>query len=174
MSSVATLVFWIVFPQQGVTGVLLMGAGALQAARLARWAGERTLADRLVLVLHVAYMFIPLGFLLLGAAILWPAQWPTSAGLHAWTAGAFGLMPLAVMTRASLGHSGQDLVASMPTQVIYLCALLAALIRIWAAFEPSYTLLHIAALAWVAAFAGFATIYGPLLLGRPPAWAARE
>jgi uncharacterized protein involved in response to NO len=173
VSSVAALVCWIVFPQQGVTGVLLMGAGALQAARLARWAGERTLADRLVLVLHVAFMFVPLGFLLLGAAILWPAQWPTSAGLHAWTAGAFGLMPLAVMTRASLGHTGQDLVASMPTQVIYLCAVLAALVRIWAAFEPSYTLLHIAALAWVAAFAGFAAIYGPLLLGRPPAWAAR-
>ena len=173
VGSVVALACWIVFPQQGVTGVLLVGAGALQAARLARWAGERTLADRLVLVLHIAYMFVPLGFLLLGAALLWPAQWPTSAGLHAWTAGAFGLMPLAVMTRASLGHSGQDLVASMPTQVIYLCALLAALVRIWAAFEPSYTLLHIAALAWVAAFAGFAAIYGPLLLGRPPAWAAR-
>ena len=173
MASVVTLVCWILFPQHTVTGVLLMSAGFLQVARLSRWAGDRTLADRLVLVLHVAYVFVPLGFLLVGAAALWPAEWPTSAGLHAWTAGAFALMPLAVMTRASLGHSGQDLVASAPTQIIYLCALVAALSRIWAAFEPSFLLLHVSALAWVAAFGGFAAIYGPLLLGRPPAWAAR-
>ena len=39
----------------------------LQIARLARWAGDRTFADRLVLVLHVGYAFVPLGFLLIGA-----------------------------------------------------------------------------------------------------------
>ena len=52
--------------------------------------------------LHVAYAFVPMGFLLLGGAVLWPSDWPTSAALHAWTGGAFGLMTLAVMTRASL------------------------------------------------------------------------
>jgi uncharacterized protein involved in response to NO len=62
-----------------VTGVLLLAAGVVQSVRLARWAGDRTFADRLVLVLHVAYAFVPLGFLLLGAAILWPLDLPTSA-----------------------------------------------------------------------------------------------
>ncbi len=170
----AALIGWIVLPMHLLTGVLLIGAGLLQAARLARWAGDRTFADRLVLVLHVAYGFLPLGFLFLGAAILWPSEWPTSAGLHAWTTGAFGLMTLAVMTRASLGHSGRDLVASVPTQLIYLCVLIAAASRIWAAFQPSLLLLYVAAFAWSAAFAGFAVIYGPLLLGRPPAWAAHR
>ena len=61
---------WIVSPQLAVSGVVLMIAGVLQAARLARWAGERTFTDRLVLVLHVGYVFVPIGFLLLGAAIL--------------------------------------------------------------------------------------------------------
>jgi uncharacterized protein involved in response to NO len=173
VSGVAGLLCWILFPQRTVTGILLLCAGLLQLVRFARWAGDRTIADRLVLVLHVGYAFVPLGFLLLGAAVLWPADWPTSAGLHAWTAGAFGLMPLAVMTRASLGHSGQALSASIATQIIYGCALVAAAIRVWAAFEPSLLLLHIAAIAWVVAFAGFAAVYGPLLLGRPPAWAAR-
>src|SRR5262249_40443816 len=98
----AALVAWILLPRYVLTGVLLIGAGLLQAVRLARWAGDHTFADRLVLVLHVAYGFVPLGFLLLGAAVLWPAEWPMSAGLHAWTTGAFGLMTLAVMTRASL------------------------------------------------------------------------
>jgi uncharacterized protein involved in response to NO len=83
-------------------------------------------------------------------------------------AGAIGLMTLAVMTRASLGHTGQKLAASMPTQVIYFCALVAALARIAAAFEPSSALLYAAAFAWVLAFGGFAAIFGPLLLGYGP------
>jgi uncharacterized protein involved in response to NO len=172
-ASALALTIWIVMPQHAVSGVLLMMAGMLQAARLARWAGDRTFADRLVLVLHVGYAFVPIGFLLLGAAMLWPSEWPTSAGLHAWTTGAIGLMTLAVMTRASLGHTGHKLAASVPTQVIYLCALVAALARILATFEPSSALLHAAVFAWVLAFGGFAAIFGPLLLGRPRAWGAR-
>jgi uncharacterized protein involved in response to NO len=82
-------------------------------------------------------------------------------------------MTLAVMTRASLGHTGHDLVASLPTQLIYLAALVAALARIAAAFEPSVLLLHVAGFAWVAAFAGFAVAYGPMLLRYPPSWAKR-
>jgi len=171
--SVIALVSWIVFPQSVISGAMLIIAGLLQAVRLLRWAGDRTLADRLVLVLHVAYAFVPVGFLLLGAAILRPADWPVSAGLHAWMTGAAGLMTLAVMTRASLAHTGCKLVASRPTQLIYLCALVAALARILAAFEPSSALFHIAAFAWVLAFGGFAAVYGPLLMGRAPAWAER-
>jgi uncharacterized protein involved in response to NO len=169
--SVLALVAWIALPQHIVTGVLLLAGGVVQSVRLARWAGDRTSANRLVLVLHVAYAFVPLGFLLLGAAVLRPSYWSTSAALHAWTAGAFGLMTLGVMTRASLGHTGRDLVASIPTQLIFLAALIAALSRIAAAFAPSVLLFHIAAFAWIAAFAGFAAVYGPLLIRHPPNWA---
>jgi uncharacterized protein involved in response to NO len=167
-TSALALALWIVLPQLAVSGVVLIIAGVLQAARLARWAGDRTFADRLVLVLHVGYAFVPIGFLLLGTAILWPSECPASAGLHAWTTGAIGLMTLAVMTRASLGHTGRELAASVPTQMLYLCALVAALARIVAAFEPSSALLHAAAFAWALAFGGFAVIFGPLLLGRGP------
>jgi len=173
VGTVVALAAWIALPQSGISGALLLIAGVLQAARLIRWAGDRTFADRLVLVLHVAYAFVPIGLLLSGAAVLWPSTWPISAGLHAWMAGAAGLMTLAVMTRASLGHTGNKLVASIPTQAIYLGALIAALARIAAAFAPSSALLHTAAAAWVLAFGGFAAIYGPLLVGRAPVWANR-
>ena len=143
-----------------------MIAGVLQAVRLVRWAGDRTFADRLVLVLHVGYAFVPIGFVLVGAAIVWPAESPASAGLHAWTMGAIGLMTLAVMTRASLGHTGHQLAASVRTEIIYLFALIAALARILAAFEPSSALLYAAGLAWMLAFGGFAAFFGPLLFGR--------
>lgn len=158
------LAAWVVAPAHLAPGALLLLAGVLQAARLARWAGDRTLADRLVLVLHVGFAFVPIGFLLVGAAILWPDAVPISAGIHAWTAGALGLMTLAVMTRASLGHTGQALEAGPATQAIYLFCLVAALVRILAAFAPSLVLLHVATFTWAAAFGGFALFYGPLLL----------
>jgi uncharacterized protein involved in response to NO len=171
--SALALISWIALPQFVGAGILLIIAGLLQAVRHGRWAGDRTLADRLVLVLHVAYAFVPIGFLLMGAAAVWPAIFPTSAGVHAWMAGAAGLMTLAIMTRASLGHTGQELAASLPTQLIYLCALIAALARVIAAFEPSRALLDIAAAAWILAFGGFAVFSGRLLIGRPPVWNAR-
>lgn len=158
------LAVWVVWPGRAATGVLLVLAGLLQAARLARWAGERTVADRLVLVLHVAYLFVPVGFLLTGAAALWPAIVPAGAGTHAFTAGAIGLMTLAVMTRASRGHSGRSLEATPATQAVYAAALVAALARILAAFVPALAVYDIAAIAWALAFGGFAAAYAPLLL----------
>src|ERR1700756_808007 len=55
--------------------VLLLVAGVAHAVRLARWgAGDRTVADRLVLVLHVGYAFVPIGFVLTGIAAIAP-EW---------------------------------------------------------------------------------------------------
>jgi uncharacterized protein involved in response to NO len=160
------VVAWIVRPDSQVTGAALALAGLLHVVRLSRWAGDRTLRERLLLILHVGYGFVPLGFFL-GAAAAFGVV-PISAASHAWMAGAAGTMTLAVMTRATLGHTGQQLKASAATQAIYAAIVVAALARICAIIEPVYgdALLHLAALAWVAAFAGFALAYGPLLLGR--------
>ena len=169
-SAALALLSWVVAPDHAASGALLLAAGVLHLARLARWAGECTWAEQLVLILHVGYVFVPLGFLLVGAAVLWPALVPASAGIHAWTAGAMGLMTLAVMTRATLGHTGRPLTASLATQAIYACAVFAALLRIVAAFSGTRDLLDAAGFAWEAAFAGFVIVYGPLLLRHPPAW----
>ena len=168
--SALALIAWIAAPLQAVSGTLLLAAGCLQIARLARWAGDRTLADRLVLALHVGYVFVPLGFLLIGASIF-IADVPRSAGIHAWTAGAIGLMTLAVMTRATLGHTGRPLQAGAGTQAIYALVLVSALLRIAAAFVPSTVLLEAAGLAWILGFALFVLLYAPLLALRKPAWA---
>ena len=166
------LAAWVVAPDEAATGLVLIAAGLIHAVRLARWAGDRTFADRLVLILHVGYTFVVIGFVLTGLAALWPAV-PQSAGIHAWTAGAIGVMTLAVMTRATLGHTAQPLAASPGTQTIYLFAVVAAILRIVAAVEPSTVLLDLSATAWVCAFGGFVVLYGPLLVGRPPSWSAR-
>lgn len=159
------LLAWTVFPDARATGVVLIAAGLLHAARLARWAGDRAARDALVLILHLAYAFIPAGFLLTGAAAFSPAVSP-SAGAHAWSAGAIGVMTLAVMTRATRGHTGRALTAPPSTQALYACVIASALLRILAALEPAFgqALLWAAGCAWAAAFLGFCAVYGPMLL----------
>ena len=168
--SALALVAWIAMPAYAVTGALLLAAGVMQSGRLARWAGYRTFADRLVLVLHVGYAFVPLGFLLLGISVLTDVV-PPSAGIHAWTAGAVGLMTLAVMTRATLGHTGQALHAGPATQAIYACVLVGALLRVCAAAHGSMVLLEAGGTLWILGFAGYAFVYARLLVTRKPAWA---
>ncbi len=172
LTGAIALAAWVLNRSHEATGLLLLASAMLHTMRLGRWRGDRAVSERLVLILHVGYAFVPLGFLLTGLAALWPMV-PASAGVHAWGAGAVAVMTLAVMTRASLGHTGRPLVATPVTQLIYLLAILAALLRIVAAFEPSKTLLHLAAFAWEGAFVGFVVAYGPLLARRPPAWSAQ-
>jgi uncharacterized protein involved in response to NO len=159
------LVFWTFWPAGTWTGASLAVAGVMHLVRLGRWAGDRTGRERLLLILHVGYAFVPLGFLLNACSAFGVV--PTGAGVHAWMAGAAGVMTLAVMSRASLGHTGQQLTASAATQAIYVAIVVAALARICAVLEPAHgvPLLHVAAFAWAAAFLGFALCYGPTLIG---------
>jgi uncharacterized protein involved in response to NO len=99
------MIAWVVAPSGRFVAAALGVAGLLHVVRLARWAGYRTVSDRLVLILHVAYAFVPAGFLL--AALSAVDLVAPSAGIHAWTGGAIGSMTIAVMTRASLGHTGR-------------------------------------------------------------------
>ncbi|WP_262273022.1 NnrS family protein [Microvirga yunnanensis] len=159
------LVMWIAAPDRNVTGAALIAAGMLQAIRLGRWAGDRTWRDRLVLILHVAYAFVPLGFVLTGLASL--GLLSSAAGIHAWSGGAMGIMTLAVMSRASLGHTGRALVATASMQGLYLLLVAAALARVCAAIHPTWSdaLLHVAGGAWAGAFLGFALAYWKVFTG---------
>jgi uncharacterized protein involved in response to NO len=163
----AALALWIALPAARVTASFALAAMAMNLLRLARWAGERTAAEPLVLVLHVAYAFVPAGFGLLALGILAPGVVAPSGAVHGFTAGAIALMTLAVMTRASLGHTGRALTASPAIRGIYAAALVAALARLLAAFDVlREPMLHLSAAAWVMAFGGFVVVYWPLLAHR--------
>lgn len=163
--SVAALLFWALAPENAVAGFLLIAAAIVNVARLMRWAGDRAWRDTLVLILHVAYFFVPVGLFLAGLAALDPDRFPPVAGLHALGVGAIGVMTLAVMTRASLGHTGRVLRADIATRLIYAAIVLAALTRIVAGFHPEQAgLLHASATLWTLAFLGFCARYGGMLL----------
>jgi uncharacterized protein involved in response to NO len=171
LALLAALLLWVALPIWTGTGLMLALAGVLHVIRLARWAGHRTAAEPLVLVLHVGYAFLPLGALVLSAEILMPGLLGMAAAQHLWMGGAVGLMTLAVMTRATLGHTGQDLHAGPGTVAIYLALVTAVLARLAAGvWSDEAGLLHsIAGLAWIGAFGGYALVYGRLLLRLPPA-----
>jgi uncharacterized protein involved in response to NO len=155
---------WVAAPSSRLTAAAAMAAMTVNAWRLARWSGGQTVREPLVLVLHVAFAFVPIGFGLVALSVLAPSLVTPSGAVHGWTAGAIGLMTLAVMTRASLGHTGEPLTATRTTILLYVLVAIAALTRIVLAFGIlSETLLIVSAAAWVIGFAGFTVSYGPLL-----------
>lgn len=164
-SGVVALLVWVIAPEGPLTAALAALAALLLAGRLIRWRGGRTLAEPLLAILHLGYAFVPLGFALAAGHALWPEAVPANAVIHAWTAGAVGVMTLAVMTRASLGHTGYALTAGPATTAIYLAILSAALLRVVAPFTPEWhhALLNASGVAWTLAFVLFALAYGPIL-----------
>ena len=156
---------WIARPDAPLTAASAAVAGGLHSLRLARWAGYRSVAEPLLVVLHIAYAFVPLGFFLLALGIVAPSLVLPAGAVHGWTVGAIGTMTLAVMTRASLGHTGQALVASRSTQFIYAAIVGAAAARVLSAFDVWQDMtLSISATCWVLAFAAFALNFGPRLM----------
>lgn len=167
-STALALLFWLIFHQDPLTGYMLVLAAAAQALRFSRWGGLRAGSDPLVLVLHLGYVWIPIGLLLLGLTI---SGWtiPESAGVHALTAGGMTTMILAVMSRASLGHTARELKAAPMTIVSYACVTVGAVVRVAATLGlGTYgVMLDIAGAFWGAALILFVVVYRPIL------WAPR-
>jgi uncharacterized protein involved in response to NO len=156
---------WTFFPGFRAVGVLLLLAAALNLWRLSRWRGAATVTEPLLLVLHIGYAWLVLGAGLLGLALL-NADLPQGAAIHAFTVGTIGTMTLAVMTRATRGHTGGALSADYATAAIYILVNIAAVMRIAAVVDDAWAtpLLVASAGLWVGAFVLFVLVYGPMLL----------
>ncbi len=161
--SAATLLLWVIVPESIAMRPLAALVAALNFARLWRWAGWRTLKEPLVTILHIGYFFIPYGFLTIALGD-WLPGWTRAAQIpHAFTAGAIGLVTLAMLTRTSLGHSGRPLRATWAITGIYALVLLAALTRIAGEFWPDVQpFLHASATFWILGFGWFTLYYIPI------------
>lgn len=161
----ASLLGWVIAGIGPCTAPLLLIAGLLQLLRLLRWSGWRTASSPIVLILHLAYLWIPAGLILLGSAGF-GLPFSQSTGIHALTAGAMASMILAVMTRATLGHTGRALHADLLTKLCYVAIQFAAIVRVAASVWSDHfeLLLHVAGGLWIAAFGLFSAAYGPKLV----------
>lgn len=159
-------VLWVGWPDGVITAWALLVAGIMVLGRLFRWQGMRTGRESLVWILHLGYGWVGVAFLLIGGALLWPQSIPAASGLHALTTGGIGVMTIAVMTRATLGHSGRPRVADKITTLLYVLINLAALIRVLAPLAPEayYTTLVAAGIFWTLAFSLFVYRYSPMMM----------
>jgi len=159
-------VAWTVQPQAMATGWTLVAAGLVNLTRLLRWYSWVVWREPLVLILHLGYGWLAISLLVLGGTILGLGMQPVNA-VHALTTGAVGVMTLAVMTRASLGHTGRPLHAGPMTVVIYMLVNLGAMLRMFApnTAVPTNIMLILAAVLWSGAYILFAVVYGPVLSG---------
>ena len=134
-------------------------------ARLVRWRGLATFAEPLLLVLHVAYAWLPISFALLAASVVFSGV-PSSSALHGLAVGAIGSMILAVITRVSLGHTGRPLRAAPLTVAAYFAVNIAVLLRVAAPVAGAgyLAVINTAAVVWIIAWLLFLVVYSKILL----------
>ena len=151
-------------PDNIVTAVLCISAGGAHLLRLSGWRGLSTAAEPLLLVLHVAYAWLALGFLLLGLSA---AGLPLSetAALHALTVGGIGGVILGMMTRVALGHTGRPLHAARIIQLAYVLLSFSAIVRTFGPLSTTGSVIAYtgSGLLWIAAFSLFVWHYAPIL-----------
>lgn len=168
IGTMIAIAFADAFAPAGIVSGILAGIAALgHAYRLSGWRGFRTRGESILWVLHVAYAWLPIG---LGLKALWllggvsfATKWQ-----HALAMGVFGTMILAVMTRASLGHTGRALAVSRAITVAYVLLTLAVLARVFggALWPERYLLaMSVAGLGWMASFLVYLVVYTPILVG---------
>jgi len=155
LASAAAFLTWIVAPDDFAAAIALGLAGLLNLVRLARWKGWQIFSEGLVAILHVAYAFLPVGMIAVALSIHAPDRIPPAGALHLLTAGAIGMMTLAVMTRASLGHTGRKLRADRAIMAIYAALATSVILRFAYAIEPASPLLVASGLFWILSFALF-------------------
>ncbi len=157
------------FPEaHRVGGGVAAFASIAQLLRLLGWRGLYTRSDPIVWILHVAYLWIPIGLALNALHLLFgfafAAHW-----FHALGAGAVATMILAVMTRTALGHTGRPLHATSAVTMAYILLVAAIVLRVFGGvlLPVGYTTaVTLAATLWLAAFLVFLIVYTPILFFR--------
>jgi len=148
---------------ESIFGTVCLVAGTVNLARLSGWRGGQTLGNPILWILHAAYFLLGAGYIVYGSALLF--DWlPETAALHLLGAGAIGSMTLAMMTRASLGHSGRPLVVSAPVHAAYVLLIAGAIVRTFGTqLAGYYTVMFVSGGLWILAFALYVGVYFPIL-----------
>ena len=163
--TVLVLASFVLFPYSGISGTVLIIAALLHAARLGRWQTGKIASEPLLLVLHIAYAWIPIGFLLLAASSFLSVS--PSAGLHALTIGAISTMIMAVAIRAGKGHSGRALTSDAKINLSFILITLTAMTRVSSSLLTWDWLMPLSGLFWLLAFLVFIMVAVPILVMPP-------
>ncbi len=153
------------FPNTPWVGALAALAAVAHAARLWGWYDSRLWTVHLLWVLYLGYAWLVIGFSLSALAAAQLVS-PLLA-LHAFTAGAIGILTLGMMSRVALGHTGRPLQPSRAIVLAFVMINLAAATRVLLpilAPQLYIILIGISGSLWVAAFVLFLVVYTPIVI----------
>ncbi len=140
-------------------------AGAFAFARMLTWGGAHTFREPMLWVLHIGYLWVPVGLFLRVASQVWPRILP-SIGLHALAVGAVGTLTLGMMARVTLGHTGRTIVASGAIAASFVAITISAVVRVVGAIAfplSNQTVITAAGTFWTFAFVLFLAANIPIL-----------
>ncbi|WP_299198671.1 NnrS family protein [uncultured Amphritea sp.] len=147
-----------------IATILAAVNATLNLIRLAGWFKLRMIRNPLIWILHVAYLFIVLGFAL--KALNGLTSFSPYIATHAFAAGAIGSMTLGMMARVALGHTARPLKLAKITVVAFVLMIVAGVIRVFLPMIPElYTMaIHLSGGLWILAWLLFLIPYTPILL----------
>ena len=158
------------WPNSGAATLLAGAAAIFAVARAVHWGIGHTWREPLLWILHVAYLWIPIGLALRVASHFTPAVADVLA-THALTVGAIGGLTLGMMARVSLGHTGRPVRAPGTMTAAFACLTLAAVVRVFGpvldmrAYRAS---VFAAGTLWTIAFVLFVVVFAPMLTAKRP------
>jgi len=151
--------------QAAWTWIVDLPAAALMLWLTIRWGFVQSLANRLLAMLHIGFVWYGIGFLLAGAhSLLVLAGFPglPAGSLHALAIGFASSLLMAMVTRVTCGHSGRTLAADRLTWALFALLQLTAVVRLGAAIASTPAWLAVAGLLWIGAFVPWCAKYAPV------------
>ncbi|MEO5323012.1 NnrS family protein [Mesorhizobium sp. CC13] len=156
LAAVGALAAWTAAPGSWLAAIACIAAACLQLGRLAAWRGWRSRRSAAILVLHIGYLWIVVGFMLAAASSFLPAIVGPAAAVHTWTVGAVGTMAMGIMASMVRKHAGRAFAASIPATAAFVAMSSAAVLRQVVEFSPALPYaLQLSGICWVAAWALF-------------------
>ena len=154
---------WALAPGSSASAWLAALAALAHALRFARWRTRDLLDVPLVWILHLAYGFLILSFVL--RALADGPKWvPDSAALHAFTAGALSLTVIGIITRVALKHTGRPLHPPKAMVAGFLIMAAASIMRFIAAETQQAAAIGASSLLWSVPFLAFLWAHGRTLI----------
>jgi uncharacterized protein involved in response to NO len=151
---------------KNITGVASLGLFIVYSIRLIGWYTYGIWEKPLLWSLHIAMLFINVGFLLFALSAFTDIS--KFIAIHALAYGGIGVITLAMMARVALGHTGRN-INEPPAIVKYLfiTIILGAIVRVFfpMLLPEQYLIWIISSQAlWLIAFLLFVITYAPILV----------
>lgn len=140
-------------------------AGILNIIRMSGWMTFKTKNIPILWVLHLAYLWIGVGFIIVFLSELFSLL-PRSVAIHSFTAGAMGILIIGMISRVSLGHTGRPLRLAKGFVIAYWLVSLGAVVRVGSGFIPEWYNhgIFLSGVSWGAGFVVFVIYYYRILV----------